>query len=187
MKTRFVATIPLALAFALPAAAGPAAKSPTSSSSLSASDRAFMAEAARGGLAEVELGRLAEERASRPDVKAFGEHMVADHSKANADLRALAESKGATVPSAMDAKDAKLKKRLAHLSGDAFDRAYVEAMLKDHRHDVAAFEKESTAAHDPDVEAFASRTLPTLKEHLTRVEELSKKVSAATASASRRM
>ncbi len=120
-------------------------------------------------------------------MKAFGERMVKDHTKANEDLKTVAESKGVTVPSKLDTKDANLKKRLSGLSGDAFDRAYVDAMVKDHKNDVAAFEKESTAAHDHDVEAFASRTLPTLKEHLSRAEELSKTVNAGSSAAAKGM
>ncbi len=149
----------------------------------------FMNEAAQGGLAEVELGKLASEKASNPDVKAFGEHMVQDHSKANAELKTLAESRGMTVPSDVGSKNAALKKKLEGLSGAAFDKAYVTEMVKDHKHDVAAFEKHARAGHDPEVSSFASKTLPTLKEHLSRIEEISKsmKHTPTSKSASRKM
>ncbi len=182
MKTLLVATIPFALVFALPAPAS-AAKGAASSSALNSSDRKFLGEAAGGGLAEVELGRLAVEKASDPDVKAFGQHMVDDHSKVNEELKKLADSKGVTVPSKLPAKEAQLQKKLSALSGRAFDRAYVDAMVKDHEHDVAAFQKQSTAAHDPDVAAFATKTLPTLREHLTRVQGISKSMKGKSADA----
>lgn len=141
-------------------------------------DRKFLVQAAEGGLAEVEMGRLAAEKASDPDVKAFGQHMVDDHSRANADLTQLAGKKGVTLPSEVGGKEKALETRLSALSGDAFDRAYVAAMLKDHKQDVADFEKLSLHAKDPDVAAFASRTLPMLREHLERVQGLSKKPAA---------
>jgi len=176
----------LSLAFAAASiAVAPAAPSNAAATShtLATSDRKFLAEAAGGGLAEVELGRLAAEKASNPDVKAFGQHMVDDHSKVNEELKRLADSKGAPVPSALPAKEAQLKKKLSGLSGAAFDRAYVDAMVKDHKEDVAAFEKQSTTAHDPDVAAFASKTLPTLREHLTRVEGISRSMKGKSADA----
>lgn len=140
-------------------------------------DRKFMVQAAEGGLAEVEMGRLAVEKASSPDVKSFGQHMVDDHTRANADLTQLAGKKGVTLPSEVGAREKALEKKLSALSGDAFDRAYVAAMLKDHKGDVAEFESKALHAKDPDVAAFASRTLPTLREHLERVQGLSKKTA----------
>lgn len=179
--TRPDANVPPGTSAAKPSGATPVKPLP-------AADRKFLAEAAQGGLAEVELGKLAAEKATRPDVKAFGQHMVDDHSKANADLRTLADSRGLTVPSDIGAKEAALKKKLEGLSGAAFDKAYVSEMVKDHEHDVAAFERHTRKGHDPDVTAFASRTLPTLKEHLARIEALSKAMrhpAAASKSASR--
>ena len=174
-----------ALAFATAVSSGAPAAPP--SAPLPSADRKFLTEAAQGGLAEIELGKLAVEKASNPDVKAFGHHMMEDHGKANEDLRKLADAKGVAVPSALDAKEARLRDKLATLSGAAFDRAYVDAMVKDHKHDVAEFEKQSAGAHDPDVAAFATRTLPTLREHLARVEGISKAMKGGHETASRGM
>jgi putative membrane protein len=180
----------LALAAAVSGAASAQSTAPSSHSAMahdtsghamSASDRAFLEKAAQGGLAEVELGKLAAEKGSTPEVKAFGQQMVDDHGKANAELKTLAESKGITVPTELSSKDAQLRKKLDGLSGSAFDHAYVAEMVKDHKHDVAEFEKESKKAHDPDVAGFASKTLPTLRQHLTHVENLSKSVHASAA------
>src|SRR6201996_4407489 len=122
------------------------------------SDQHFMKEAAQGGMAEVELGQLAADKASSPEVKEFGQRMVKDHSQANDQLKQIAMQKGVTLPSSPSAKDEMTKKRLSNMSGDAFDQAYMKDMLKDHKADIAAFEKESTNGKDPDVKQFASQT-----------------------------
>jgi putative membrane protein len=131
-----------------------------------AGDPAFVKEAAMGGMAEVELGKLAAEKASNADVKKFGQRMVDDHSKANDELKMIAGAKNVTLPSALDAKHKATVDRLSKLSGDAFDRAYMRDMVADHVQDVAAFKRESQAGKDADVKAFASKTLPTLEDHL---------------------
>jgi putative membrane protein len=141
-------------------------------------DQGFVKEAAIGGMAEVELGQLASTKATNEKVKAFGQRMVADHGKANDELKALASSKKMTVPASVDAKHKATHDRLEKLSGAAFDRAYVSDMLADHRKDVADFKHQAMTAKDPDVKQFASKTLPTLEEHLKMVEDLSKEVGA---------
>lgn len=129
-------------------------------------DHSFVMEAAKGGLAEVELGQLAEQKASSQQVKDFGKKMVEDHGKANQQLQTLAQNKNITLPTTLDQKDQALKDRLSKLSGDQFDRAYMRAMVKDHTHDVSAFRTESQNGKDTDVKQFASSTLPTLEDHL---------------------
>ncbi|MBV9210203.1 MAG: DUF4142 domain-containing protein [Acidobacteria bacterium] len=140
------------------------------SSALNGMDRKFVMEAAMGGMMEVELGRLAAEKGMSDEVKQFGQRMVDDHSKANADLMQVASSKGITLPTELDAKHKAMRDKMAGMSGAAFDKAYKQEMLKDHRKDVAEFEKESMKAMDADVKAFATRTLPTLREHLSMIE-----------------
>jgi len=126
----------------------------------------FAREAAAGGMAEVELGRLAVQKASNPAVKEFGQHMVDDHAKANAELQSIAAQAGVELPSAMDAKQKKIYDKLSSLSGSAFDRAYMDDMVKDHKEDIAAFEKASRAPGDSPFKAFATDKLPTLRQHL---------------------
>ena len=137
-------------------------------------DHHFVTEAATGGMAEVELGKLATEKASNADVKKFGQRMVDDHGKANDELKSLAQSKQITLPAAVDAKHKATVDRLSKLSGAAFDRAYVQEMLKDHQKDVAAFRTESKSGKDPEVKAWAGKTLPTLEEHLKMVQDLNR-------------
>lgn len=137
-------------------------------------DNHFVMDAATGGMAEVELGKLAADKATKPEVKQFGQRMVDDHGKANDELKSLAQSKQITLPSAIDGKHKATIDRLSKLSGEAFDRAYVQEMLKDHQKDVAAFRSESKSGRDAEVKAWAAKTLPTLEEHLKQVQELNR-------------
>jgi predicted outer membrane protein len=139
---------------------------------LSSMDQKFVMEAATGGMAEVELGRLAAERGSSDDVKQFGQRMVDDHSRANSELMQLTTAKGITVPTALDDKHRAQMTKMSQLSGAAFDRAYAKEMVKDHQKDVSLFQKQATKGADADVKAFAARTLPTLQDHLRMAREL---------------
>ena len=137
---------------------------------LDAADRKFITEAASGGLAEVELGKLAQLQAADAEVKEFCSRMAQDHSKANDELKRIADAKGVPVPAQPDPKHQKDIERLRALSGAAFDREYMKHMVADHRKDVAEFRKEARAAKDSDVKDFAAKTLPTLQEHLKMAE-----------------
>ncbi len=152
-------------------------------SSVPVSDKTFMTKAAQGGLAEVELGQLAQEKASSNDVKQFGKQMVDDHSKANDQLKSIAAQKGVTLPSDLDARDKAEKERLSKLSGEQFDKAYMRYMVSDHTKDVSEFKKESTSAKDPDVKNFASQTLPTLESHLDKAKSVAGTVGATSKAA----
>jgi len=143
-----------------------------------ATDTKFVHEAAAGGMAEVELGKLAAGKASSPDVKAFGQRMVDDHSKANDELKALASQKGMTLPSAPEPAHKAMQDRLSKLTGAAFDKAYMQEMVKDHDKDVAAFKHASTSAADPDLKAWAAKTLPTLQEHQTQAKSINTKLGS---------
>ena len=144
----------------------------TGMASMNSRDRDFLMDAAMGGLMEVELGKVAAQQGSSEAVKQFGQRMVDDHGKANTDLTTLASSKGVTLPTSLDDKHREAVTKLSAMSGADFDRAYSKMMLKDHEKDVSEFEKQSTKGADADVKAFASATLPTLKEHLTMAKAL---------------
>lgn len=144
----------------------------SSGSKLSASDEHFVKKAAEGGMAEVELGQLAQQKAESSDVKQFAQRMVDDHSKANDQLKQLAQQNGVTLPTSLSAKDQADKDRLSKLSGEQFDKAYMHHMVMDHKKDVAEFKKESTSAQDPSVKSFASQTLPTLQSHLQEAQRV---------------
>jgi putative membrane protein len=132
----------------------------------------FVHEAARGGIAEVKLGKMATEQAESRDVQQFGQRMVTDHTKANEQLKAIAQDKNIEVPTEMNEKHQQLAEKLAKLQGTEFDRAYIRAMVKDHEKAVELFSKEAQQGQDNDLKAFAAETLPTLQEHLNMVKEL---------------
>ena len=139
-------------------------------------DSMFVTKAAQGGMAEVQMGQLATQNAENADVKSFGQQMVDDHTKANDQLKSLISSKGVTLPTSLDAKDQATYDRLSKLHGAAFDRAYMADMVRDHRADIAEFEKEASSGTDSDIKKFASDTLPTLKHHLSMAESADAKV-----------
>ena len=167
-------------AVVLALSAAPAFAQTTKSMAANApADQAFVRKAAEGGMAEVELGKLAQEKGSSADVKTFGQRMVDDHSKANDELKSIAQSKNITLPTNLNAKDKALRGRLEKLSGPAFDRAYMQAMVKDHRADVNEFRHESKAGADADVKAFAAKTLPTLEDHLKLAQDANRAVGTS--------
>jgi putative membrane protein len=160
-----------------------AAAALVASASLSAqvagsADETFVKQTAIGGMAEVQAGRLATQKASNAKVKAFGERMVTDHGKANDELKSLAATKKIAISSDIDAEHKAAYDKLQGLSGSAFDRAYVADMITGHEKNVAAFRQESTSGQDPDVKAFASKTLPTIEEHLKILRDLQKEIGA---------
>jgi putative membrane protein len=144
----------------------------TGMANMTSQDRDFVMDAAMGGMMEVELGRIAAQNGASDAVKQFGQRMVDDHSKANEELMTLATSKGITLPTTLDEKHKEHLTKFSSMTGADFDRAYGKEMLSDHRKDVSEFEKQSTKGTDPDLKAFATKTLPTLREHLQMAESL---------------
>ena len=136
----------------------------------------FLTEAASGGMAEVELGKMASTKSQNAEVKKFAEMMVTDHSKGNDELKALAAKKNVALPARPIAKHQSVIDKLQGMSGAEFDKAYVEDMIKDHEKDVAKFEKQSQNNPDADVKAFAAKTLPTLKKHLADIKAIQAKM-----------
>jgi putative membrane protein len=110
----------------------------------SAADKKFVKEAMQGGMAEVELGQLATQKAQSSDVKQFGQKMVDDHTKLNDQMKPVASQLGITPPASLDMKHKAVSTKLNKLSGDEFDKAYIKAMVKDHQKDVAEFQKEAS-------------------------------------------
>ena len=139
---------------------------------MKSSDSMFAMKAAQGGMAEVKMGQLAADKATNPDVKAFGQMMVDDHTKANNDLKSAAASENMTLPSDVNAKQQAMYDKLSKMSGAAFDKMYVNGMVKDHEEDVKDFQKESSMGKDPKIKDFASTTLPTLQGHLTKIKSI---------------
>ncbi len=139
-------------------------------------DLAFINDAAPGGMAEVELGKMALSKSKNADVKAFAQKMVDDHTKAGKELEKLAAQKKVTLPPDVLPTHKEVMDKLSKLSGAEFDKAYVMAMLEAHEKDVTAFESVSKTAGDADVKEFATKTLPTLKTHLEMIKSLADKM-----------
>ena len=135
-----------------------------------------MKEAASGGLMEVELGKIAAEKGSHQRVKEFGKRMQADHSKANAQLKKIASSKGVDLPTEPSGEHKSTMDKLTKLSGGEFDREYMEAMVDDHKEDIEKFQTQADKGKDPELKKFASDSLPILKKHLELAQSTEKQI-----------
>jgi len=138
----------------------------------------FATNAAQGGMAEVELGRLATQRAGDVSVREFGARMVADHSRANSELKSIAGQKGIQLPTELNSEQKSEMDKLSKMSGAEFDKEYMSAMLKDHETDVKDFDTQAKEGNDPEIKAFAGKTLPTLQQHLQMAQQAAQKVGA---------
>lgn len=139
---------------------------------LTSSDFKFVKDATRGGMEEVQLGELAKQKAGSPSVREFGERMITDHQKANDQLKQIVQKKDALIPTSLSHHETSRLEHLQKLSGADFDQAYISDMVRDHKKDVKEFEKATKNLSDPELKAFAEKTLPTLQEHLRQAENL---------------
>jgi putative membrane protein len=146
-----------------------------------ASPETFVREAAQDGMTEVELAKLAMQKSSNDQVKQFAQKMLHDHSQASSELQSIAKAKGLSVPDKLDAKHETMVQQLSAKSGAAFDAAYAAAMAKGHNKAVALF-KAATLNKDPELAAFAKKTLPTLEDHKQLADNLHANVRTRTAS-----
>jgi len=163
MKQSFTAIV-LAAAASVAFAAGEA--------KLDKADKDFIEKAAAGGMLEVQWGKLAEAKAQNSEVKSYASMLVKDHSAANDELKTLAQGKGVTLPAALPKHEQGELDKVGKAKN--FDHEFMEENVEDHKKDVKDFEKASKSAKDPDVKAFATKTLPTLKSHLQQAEALEK-------------
>ena len=141
-------------------------------------DRQFVIDAAIGGMAQVELVKLAAAKSANPGVRAFGQQMVADHTRANDELKRIAALNNVPWPSGVSSADQSTLDRLSSLSGTAFDRAYVEEVARGHQMLIAAFRREADGGTDAAVKAWAVKMIPMLENHLAMIEDLRKSVSS---------
>jgi putative membrane protein len=151
-----------------------------SANTKSSADENFAKKAAQGGMAEVKLGQLAEQKGASPEVKNFGRRMVQDHSKANNQLKDVTSPENIPLPNELDKSDQATYDRLSKLSGDAFDREYARDMVKDHSKDVSEFQKEAKNGKDESIRNFAAQTLPTLQNHLDQARQMDQAVNGNT-------
>jgi putative membrane protein len=161
-----------------PAGQEPARKDAMDKATSANADARFVMQAAEGGMLEVAKGKLAAQKGAHEGVKQFGQKMVDDHTKANEELKSLASSKNITLPA--DAPKGRAQaalSKLEKLDGAAFDRAYVDDQVRDHEKTIALFERQAKSGKDAELKAFAEKTLPTLKQHLTTVRDLKTQVA----------
>jgi putative membrane protein len=147
----------------------------------SAADKAsqkFMTEAMQGNLAEIQVGKLAQQKGQTEGVRSFGSMLVSDHSAANEKAMSVAQSIGVSPPSEPSKKQKAVYDRLSKLSGESFDHEFAKAMVEDHKNDIREFEKEAKKKNDPAAE-FANETLPTLRKHLEMAQSLASGKSAS--------
>ena len=147
-------------------------KTAAASTPVSKDDSTFVVTAANDGMAEVNAGKMAQQKATDPRVKSFAAMMVTDHTKAGDELAALAKTKNITLPSAPDADAQKKADDLSKKTGKDFDKAYVNAMVDGHKNAVKLFTDASNNCKDADLKAFATKTLPTLKMHLDSINAI---------------
>ena len=139
---------------------------------LSESDYRFLESAARGGMEEVELGQLAQQKGTSQPVRSFGERMVTDHTKLNNELKQIAGQKGALLPTRTSHHENSTLEHLQNATGADFDKAYAKDMVKDHRKDLKEFQNAEKTLSDPDLRAFAQKAVVILQEHLSTAENL---------------
>ena len=128
-------------------------------------DATFVHMAASAGLAEVQMGKMAMERAASAEVKAFGQRMVDDHTAAYKELVAIAQAKRISIANKLDQQHQAMADKLAKLHGAAFDRAYMAGQLADHEQALILFTAEAKEGQDAELKAYAAKTLPALQEH----------------------
>ena len=137
----------------------------------------FAANAAQDGMTEVELGKLAIQRGTEPSVKEFGQRMIADHTRANNELKLVAAEKNIELPSDLNSSEKSTMEKLSKLSGAEFDKEYISDMVNDHEEDLEDFQTQANKGNDPEIKAFAAKALPTLQGHLQMAREVAKKIA----------
>ncbi len=145
------------------------------------SDLVFAKKAAQGGIAEVQLGKLAEKKSSNSEIKSFGGKLVTDHNKINSELKGIVSKKGMEFPDQMADQHKEFYKILDEQEDDTeFDRAFIQHMVNDHKNDINSFAIEAKTGADKELRGFAKNALPVLNEHLQIAQEIEPKIKAKT-------
>jgi putative membrane protein len=139
---------------------------------LSDQDRRFLQEMSEGNRAEVQLGRMAEQKASNPRVKEFGQRMANDHSKLQNQLSDFASARKVVLPSSTTTEQQNMVTQLSGLSGEQFDRQYMQTMMQEHQKDIAKVQQLMASTQDPAMEDLARRMLPFLENHVRIAEHI---------------
>lgn len=136
----------------------------------------FIEAATRGNLAEVQQSRIALQRSQNPEIKALAQEIIEHHTAATNELAAVAGKKGVNLPREVSSAQSSAASRLEQMSGEAFDKQFVNTMLDNHNDDIKIYQANAQNSQDADIKAYAAKTLPTLEAHLRRVAELKAKM-----------
>lgn len=145
---------------------------------LSDEDRQFVMQARPMNIAEMRLGELARDYASRPELQELGEKLIQDHTGTNHRLMQIISGSDVKAPDRMDAGHQKIEQRLLELEGDDFDRAFLRAQLEDHQQMVSLFEREAKEGEDPELKQFARGCVPVLQQHLQQIQGMASSMRA---------
>jgi len=135
-------------------------------------DKIFLRKVTEGGLAQVQLGKLASEKGSSQEVKDFGQKMVDEHMKLNSSMAVVADSIGMRLPKNLNKADQAQYQRLSALSGDAFDKEYLACMVREHHENMREFRVESQSTTDPDLKEVVDSAAKVIREHLVLASKL---------------
>jgi putative membrane protein len=180
-KQLFIAAVAACalIAFATPTRAQEAKKESAQQAkkkgALQGQDMKYFREMAQANLAEVHAGKMAQGKARNAEVKQFAQHMVEDHGKKLSEARTMAKSKRVQVPSAPAKKHQAAAKKLEQASGAAFDKAYMQQMVKDHEEALKLHQAAAKGAKDKELKAAAEKSVPDIQKHL----EMAKSISAS--------
>lgn len=142
-------------------------------------DKQFVRSALEGGMAEVQMGQLATQKSSNPDVKEFGQKMVDDHTKLGDQMKQVAAQMNVKLPDSLSSKDKSTIAKLSALDGDAFDKAYIKEMVKDHKKDEKEFKQEAIDASNPALKGVVSQGAQVIGQHLQMIEQIAQKNNVA--------
>ncbi len=167
-----LALLPIA-ACSSPPPPPPVASAPPPPPPLSATDAAFVQQAASGGVAEIQAAQVALTNSQRSSVKQFAQRMITDHTKADQQLAAIVQSKGAALPTDPDPSQAAMITKLQGEKGRRFDTDYLHGQVDAHAAMLQVMKNEAANGTDPDLKAFAAQTVPVVQSHLTQAERIS--------------
>lgn len=153
---------------------------------LTREEMSLMTDLAQANIAEIETGRLALEKSQNPQVRKFAQQMIDDHTAAQQQLRALAQTKGVTLTEETDLQHKTLATAMKVLTGETFDSQYLKRVgVNDHQRTIELLQKAQTNARDPDVKAMAAKMLPTVQGHLRMAQQMASQIDSANKSGSR--
>ncbi|MFH6996689.1 DUF4142 domain-containing protein [Flavobacterium sp. FlaQc-57] len=142
-------------------------------------DSEYLVDIAEVNLAEIEIGKLAQQKSTNPEVKKFGKMLVDEHTKSASEVSALAKAKNFTLPTSLTEDGQEEYKKLNEKSGLDFDKKFADMMIDGHEKAIEELQKATKDAKDQDIKLWASNNIAPLTAHLEHAkllkQELDKK------------